>query len=105
MASRDRRVVPVRMAASCGLRFLRSQAGKTSFVNLSAGLNSELETDADGAPLLLVEAEIQAGEVLVTWLGLQGARLQRKGCPAPREDLNPGNTCQVPWAALRCVRI
>ena len=78
------------MPASCGLRFLRSQAGKATFVSLADGLNSDIETGSDGAPLLLVEAETEAGEVLVTWLGLDGARLQRKGSPTG-EDLNPGN--------------
>ena len=78
------------MPASCGLRFLRSQAGKATFVSLADGLNSDIETGSDGAPLLLVEAEAEAGEVLVTWLGLDGAQLQRKGSPT-REDLNPGN--------------
>ena len=78
------------MAASCGLRFLRSQAGKATFVSLADGLNSDIETGSDGAPMLLVEAEAEAGEVLVTWLGLDGARLQRKGSPTA-EDLNPGN--------------
>ena len=37
------------MAASCGLRFLCSRAGKTSFINLTEGLNAEIETDADGS--------------------------------------------------------